>query len=95
MNPLHDDLVLSGVFICASPNLDILGVKFDSRHTFGDHVRGIVSRVSQRIGILRLANHVFLNTSVLLCCCYAFVLPTLEYCSPVLGSDAEYHLQLL
>ena len=42
-----------------SPNLDILGVKFDSRLTFEDHVRGIVSRY------------------------YAFVLPILEYCSPV------------
>ena len=50
----HGDLVLSGVSIRASPNLDILGVEFDCKLTFEDHVRGIVSRVSQRIGILRL-----------------------------------------
>ena len=31
VNPPHGDLVLSGVSICASPNLDILGVKFDRR----------------------------------------------------------------
>ena len=31
LKPLHVDLVLSGVFICASPNLAVLGVKFDSR----------------------------------------------------------------
>ena len=54
VNPPHVDLVLSGVFICASPNLDIFGVKFDNRLTFEDHVRGIVSRVFQRIGIFRL-----------------------------------------
>ena len=45
-------LVLSWVSIRASPNLDILGVKFDSKLTFEDHVRGIVSLVCQRIGIL-------------------------------------------
>ena len=54
VNPPHGDLVLSGVSICASPNLDILGVKFDSRLIFEDHVRGIVFRVSKRICILRL-----------------------------------------
>ena len=51
VNPPHGDLVLPGVSICASPNLDILSVKFDSRLTFDDHVGGIVSHVSQRIGI--------------------------------------------
>ena len=43
VNPPHGDLVWSGVSIFASANLDILGVKFDSRLTFEDHVRGIVS----------------------------------------------------
>ena len=76
-------IYFSGVSICSSPNLDTFGVKFDSKLTFGDHVRGIVSRVSQRIGILRLVKLVFVNTSVLLRCYYAFVLPILEYSSPV------------
>ena len=66
VNPPHGDLVLSRVSICASPNLDILGVKFDSRLTLKNHVRGIVSRVSQRIGILRFVKHV---CSLLLCIC--------------------------
>ena len=47
MNPPHGDLVLSWVSICASPNLDILGVKFVRKLTFEDHLRGIVSRVSR------------------------------------------------
>ena len=46
MNPRYGDLVLSGVSIRASPDLDILDMKFDSKLTFEDHVRGIVSRVS-------------------------------------------------
>ena len=79
------------IYICDTPNIDILGVKFDSRLTFEDHERGIVSRVSQRIGILMFVKLVFMDTSVLLRC-YAFVLPILEYCSPVWGSAAECQL---
>ena len=60
-----------------------------------DDVRDIVSRVSQRIGILRLVERIFVDTSVLLRCYFAFVLSILEYCSPVWGSAAECHLQLL
>ena len=45
------------------PNLDILGLKFDSKLTFEDHVRDIVSRVSQIIGILRLVKRIFVHTS--------------------------------
>ena len=69
LNPPHFDLVLPRVSICAGPNIDILGVKFDSRLTFEDHARGIVSRASQRIGILRLVKRVFFDTSLLLRCC--------------------------
>ena len=68
VNPPHGYLVLSVVSICASTNLDILGVKLDSRLTFRDHVHGIVSRVSQRTDILRLVKQVFVDTSVLLQC---------------------------
>ena len=50
--------MLSGVPIRARPNLNILGVKFDTMLTFENHVRGIVSRVSQRIGVLRLVKRV-------------------------------------
>ena len=50
---------------------------------------------SQRICIFRLVKHIFVDTSVLLRCYYAFVLPILEYCSPVWGSAAACHLQLL
>ena len=93
VNPPHGDLGLSGVSICTCPNLYILGVKYDSKLTLKDHIHGIVSHVSQRIGILRLLKHVFVDTSVLLRLYSAFVL-ILEYCSPVLRSAAECHLLL-
>ena len=43
VNPPHGDLVLSVVSIRASSNLDILSVKFDSKLTFENDVRGIAS----------------------------------------------------
>ena len=95
VSPPHDDLVLSGVSIQTSPNLDILGVKFDSKRTCEEHLRGIVSEVSQRIGILMLVKRIFVDTSVLLRCYFAFVLPILEYSSPVWGSAAEFYLHIL
>ena len=95
VNPPHGDLVISGVSICASQNLDILFVKLDNRLIFEDQMRGIISRVSERIYILRLVKRVIADNSVLLRCYYAFALPVLKYCSLVWGSAAECHLQLL
>ena len=95
LSPHHCDLDLSLVSIRANPKLDILGLKFDSKLTFEDDARGIISLVSRRIGILRSVKRIFVDTSVLLCCYFAFVLPILEYCSPLWRSAAECHLQLL
>ena len=95
VSPPLAHLVLSGVPIRASPNLYILGVKFDSKLIFEDHVRGIFSRVFQRIGILRLVKRIFVDNSVLLHCYFAFVLPNLGYCFPLWGSTAECHPQFL
>ena len=86
---------LSGVPILSNPCLDILGARFDCKLKFESHVRGVVSWVSQRIGILMMVNRVYADTSVLHCCYYAFILPILEYWSPVWGSDASSHLRLL
>ena len=57
MNPSDCDLVLS-LFPFAPPNLDILGMKFDSELTFDARVSSIVSRFSQRINILKLLKRV-------------------------------------
>ena len=91
VNPPHGDLVLSGVSIWTSPYLCILDVKFGSRLTFKHHV----FCVSQKNCILMLVKCVFVDPSVLLHCYSAFVLLILEYFSPVWGSAAEFHLQLL
>ena len=71
VNPPHGDLGLAGVPMLSNLSLDILGVRFDCRLTFESHVRG-VSRVSQRIRILRMVNGMYADTSVLHRCYYAF-----------------------
>ena len=93
MNPPHGDLVLSGVSICAGPNLDIIGEKFNAS-SHSKIMCVVLFLVYQRIGILKLAKLVFVGTSVTHCY-YAFVLLILEYYSPVWGSPAECLLQLL
>ena len=95
VRPPHGDLDLSGVSICGSPNLDILGVKFDSKLTFEVHMRGIVSPCVSENWYFEVGEKYFVDTSVLLRCYFAFVLTILDYCSPVWGSAVEYHLQLL
>ena len=51
-------------------------------------MRGVLSRVSQRIGILRLVKRIFVESADLLCCYFACVLPILDYWSPVWGSHS-------
>ena len=51
-----------------------------------------VPRGQCRQAFTQLVHSVQLD-NVLLCCYYAFVLPILEYCSPVWGSAAKCHLQ--
>ena len=58
-------------------------------------MRGVMSLVSHKIGILRRMNSALTDTSVLLRYYYAFVLIILEYCSPVCGSAANCYLNFL
>ena len=74
---------------------NFLGVMFDSKFTFERHIHSISSSVDQKIGLLRKSFRIFGDHSVLLKCFNFFILPCLEYCSPVLSSAADSHLKLL
>ena len=65
VSPPDGDFFLSEVSIRAGPNLDIVVVKFDSSSHSPTRE---LSRVSQRIGILRSVKHINMGTSVLLRC---------------------------
>ena len=83
-NSLHSDLVLYGVPVLTNPNLDILGVRFAWKLTFEAYMRGAVSRVSPRIGILRMVHGVFADTIV---CCFVGAV--------VLSSPSEITVHML
>ena len=95
VSPPHGDLVLPGISIRASTNLDILGVKFESKLIFEDHVRGIVSRVSEnwyfKVGETYFCRHHYV-TSLLFSICSPKSLSIVLWCG---GSAAECHLKLL
>ncbi len=93
--PGFPNLVLSGVNLVESSDLLILGVHFDSKFTFETQLRFLAKSVSQKIGIMRRVWRVFGDRDLLVRCFKCFVLPILEYCSPVWGSAASCHLMLL
>ena len=78
-----------------SDDLDILSVTFDSKMTFGKHLRSVSRAASQRLGILRKFWRVFQDRLLLGRCFRGFVLPVLEYCSAVWCLDADRYLKLL
>ena len=95
MHPQSPPLTIGGTLLKESDDLVILGVSFDSKMTFEKHLRSVSRAASQRLGILRKSWRVFHDTSFLMICFRGFVLPVLEYCSPVWCSAADTHLKLL
>ena len=75
--------------------LKILGVILDSKFTFEKQVRAISTTASMRVGILRKIMCVFRDVAIVAKCFCSFILPVLEYCSPVWMSAATSHLSLL
>ena len=62
---------------------------------FEKHIQNIAASVSQKVGILRKCYKMFGDQAILHKCFNAFLLPCLEYCSPVWSSSADSHLKLL
>ena len=93
--PAFPDLVMSGVVLGEEKQLKILGVTFDRKLTFESHLRGVASSAAQKLGILRKAWGVFHDCALVRKCFWSFLLPVLEYCSPVWCSAADCHLALL
>ena len=75
-------------------SLKILGVNFDKK-LFEEHLRATAANASQKLGLIRKSSTIFRSTSVNLICFRSFILPLLEYCSPVWISSAAQHLKLL
>ena len=95
MHPQSPALTIGGTVLKESDDLVILGVTFDSKMTFEEHLRSVSRAASQRFGILRKSWQVFHDKLLLGSRFRGFVLPVLEYCSAVWCSAADTHLRLL
>ena len=95
--PLFPDLLIDDSVVEMVSELKILGVILDSKLTFEKQVKAIIiaASASMRVGILRKTMSVFRDVAVVAKCFWAFILPVLEYCSPVWMSAATSHLSLL
>ncbi len=95
LNPLHGPLLVDGAPLTVCDELDILGVRFDSKLSFERHIRRLVSSASQKLGVVRKAYRIFGDQSISASCFRCFILPLLEYCAPVWSSAAVSHLRLI
>ena len=95
VEPLFPDLVIQGSVVEMVSELKILGVILYFKLTFEKQVRAIATSASRRVGILRKIMSVFRDVAVVVKCFWAFILPVLEYCSPVWMSATTSHLSLL
>ena len=93
--PLHPSLSVGNTLLAESEFLTILGVTFDSHLTFQQHLRSVSANAARKLGIVRKASYIYGNESTNLTCFRSFVLPLLEYCSPVWMSAAARDLSLL
>ena len=88
-------LTIGGTVLKKSDDLVILGVTFDSKMTFENHLRSVSRAASLKFGILRKSWRVFHDRSLRGKFFLGFVLPVLQYCSPVWCSAVDTHLKLL
>ena len=95
MHPQPPPLTIDGTVLKESDDIDILGVKLDSKLTFEKYFRTVSRAVSQRLGILRKSWRIFHDRLLIGRCFWDFVFQVLEYCSAVWCSAADAHLKLL
>ena len=69
----------------------ILGVNFDNKSIF-EHLPSVSSSIAQEAGLLTKSFKVVGDQSILQKCFNSFILPCLEYCSPIWYAAADSHL---
>ena len=75
-------------------SFEIFGFMFDNKITFENHIHSILLSVPEKIGLIK-SFRVSEDQDVLLRCFNSFILPCLEYYSPVRSSVADFQLKLL
>ena len=77
------DLTLNGSGVTKLPSIRILGVELDSMLNFIEHISSQLKKAYAKTGALRRLTH-FVPMDVMLALYKSFILPHLEYCSPLL-----------
>ena len=93
--PPHPQLFIGNSSLAESDSLTILGVTFDSRLCFQQHLINVSANAARKLGIVRKASYIYNNQCTNLTCFRSFLLPLLEYCSPIWMSAAARDLHLL
>ena len=77
------DLTLNGSGVTKLPSIRILGVELDSMLNYIEHISSQLKKAYAKTGALRRIKH-FVPMDAMLALYKSFILPHLEYCSPLL-----------
>ena len=77
------DLTLNGSAVTKLSSIRILGVELDGMLNFTEHISSQLKKAYVKTGALRRIRH-FVPMDIMLALCKSFILPNLEYCSPLL-----------
>ena len=93
--PPHPPLCVGNTLLAESEFLTILGVTYDPHLTFEKHLSNVSANAARKLGIVRKASYIYNDERVNATCFRSFVLPLLEYCSPIWMSASARDLSLL
>ena len=85
------NFVLNGIEAGTQKSMKILGVTLDKMLTFKDHISGQLKKAYAKCAALRRIRR-FVPTEVIISLYNSFVLPHLEYCSPLRLEDANFYI---
>ena len=88
-------LCVGNTHLAESEFLTILGVTYDSHLTFEKHLSNVSANAARKLGIVRKASYIYKDEGINATCFRSFVLPLLEYCSPIWMSASARDLSLL
>ena len=95
IEPPHPPLCVGNALLAESEFLTILGVTYDPHLTFEKHLSNVSANAARKLGIVRKASYIYSDERINATCFRSFVLPLLEYCSPIWMSASARDLSLL
>ena len=91
----HPPLCIGNTLLAESEFLTILGVTYDSHLTFEKHLSNVSANAARKLVIVRKASYIHNDEVINATCFMYFVIPLLDYCSPIWMSASARDLSLL